>query len=200
MQFTLGSRIQPMTNPAEKTPQPKQEQIGMISIQRAEKKDLDTVWTIIENCAKWLADQGLRHWADHYTKDILATMIQKLEVYVATQNGTAVSTITFGMRPPKYYLEEGYVQRFTDPEALAAYVMALGVLPGYQRKGIAGKMVEFVEALAKQHGVTWLRLDCRLEVPGIVPFYERRGFRKVGEPLQEGEGESYWLMEKNIGK
>lgn len=125
-------------------------------------------------------------------------MIHKLEVYIAIQNDVAVSTITYGMRPPKYYDTEGYVQRFTDPEAKAAYVMALGVLPGYQQQGIAGKMVEFVEALARQQGVAWLRLDCRLEVPGIVLFYEKRGFNKVGEPLPEGEGETYWLMEKKI--
>ena len=76
--------------------------------------------------------------------------------------------------------------------------MALGVLPEYQQQGIAGKMVEFAETLAKQQGVEWLRLDCRSEVPGIVAFYEKRGFHKVGEPLPEGEGETYWLMEKKI--
>lgn len=62
-------------------------------------------------------------------------------------------------------------------------------------------MLAFAESISKERGLRWLRLDCRNEVPGLVRFYENRGFEKVGDdPLQEGENESYWLMEKLLGE
>lgn len=178
----------------------KQEVTAGVDISRASDQDLDAVWAIIDACAQWLADQDLKHWADHYTREMMAKIIRKLEVYVASQEGKAVSTITVGLQPPKYYVTEGYVQRFADPEAAAAYIMALGVLPTYQGRGVAGKLLTFAEGLAKQRGVEWLRLDCRAEVPGLVQFYEKRGFHTVGESLPEGVNETYWLMEKRISE
>ena len=178
----------------------KEKVVGGLQVRPAIAGDVDMVWGVINECAQWLAGQGLTHWANHYTREMMAKMIAHHEVYLALRDGELVSTMTFSKRPPKYYVTENYVQRFTEPEESAAYVMAIGVLPQHQKQGIAGSMVQLAEDLARLRGVKWLRLDCRSEVPGLVSFYEKRGFNKTPNGLcVEGEGESYWLMEKRIG-
>lgn len=170
-----------------------------LSISRATAEDLDEVWEIIDQCAKWLAQKDLHHWADHYTKEMMSKMIAKFEVYLASKANKRVGTMTVETTPPKYYRDEGYLQYFSHPNEEALYVMAVGVLPALQGRGIAGEMLSFAEARAKEKDVLWIRLDCRIEVPGLVQFYQKRGFVCVGpNPMKEGDQEHYWLMEKKV--
>lgn len=168
-------------------------------IRRATSNEVQTVWSIIEEDSKWLSEQGLNHWGKYYTFEMVAKMVDRKEVYIGYRDGRPIGTITFDTRPPKYYGEAGYQQMFTDPEENAFYITAVAVLPEEQRKGFAGKLLQFTEEEARARQVKWLRLDCRAEVPGLVQFYEKRGFKKVGnQTIDEGEDGTYWLMEKSL--
>lgn len=170
-----------------------------LEINKAISQDLPVVWGIIDNCAKWLSGQNLNHWAKYYTEEMVSKMINKKEVYIGTNNGESVGTITFDTKPPKYYEEPGYGELFTNPNDPAVYLTAVAVLPGHHGRGFAGQLLQFVEDKATERNMKWLRLDCRSEVPGLVSFYEKRGFRKLGNgPIDEGEDGTYWLMEKNL--
>jgi GNAT superfamily N-acetyltransferase len=57
-------------------------------------------------------------------------------------------------------------------------VCNLFVAPDEQGRGIGQKLLEHVEALAKEEGLTGLSLDSSLTAVG---FYERLGYRKTGE-------------------
>lgn len=171
-----------------------------LNITRASASDVATVWGIIKADAVWLKDQGLEHWAKYYTEEMVSKMIHKKEVYLGFKDGKPVGTITFDTKPPKYYEEEGYAKLFSGGEQdPAVYMTAVAVLPTEQRQGFAGQMMRFVESKAIEKGAKWLRLDCRAEVPGLVSFYEKRGFKKVVNGLvDEGEDGTYWLMEKEL--
>lgn len=168
-------------------------------LKRAQAADLPAVWGVISTCARDLSEQGLNHWTKYYTESMVSKMIERKEVYVGLKNGEPVGTITFDTKPPKYYVEPGYSERFTNPEESATYVTAAAVIPREQNHGFASQMLEFVESETKRRGTKWLRLDCRAEVPGLVGFYEKRGYKKLGdEPIDEGEDGTYWLMEKDL--
>ncbi len=170
-------------------------------IRRATAEEAQIVWGIIETCAKWLSQRGLEHWARYYTKDMVDKMIKKKDVFLALSDGKPVGTITTGSNPPKYYNEAGYAGKFTNPEDPAVYITAVAVLPAEHKRGFAGQMLQYIEDEAYLAGADWLRLDCRAEVPGLVGFYEKRGFVKLGSsPVDEGEDGTYWLMEKKIAK
>lgn len=178
----------------------KQKEIpGNFEIKKATENDLPTVWRIIKKNADDLSRQGIHHWEKYYTEEMVSKMIRKKEVYLGLNNSNPVGTVTFDSKPPKYYAEPGYGERFTSPEDLAIYITALAVLPDEQHHGFASKMLQFVEDEAIKRNINWLRLDCRAEVPGLVIFYERRGFVKVNEePINEGEDGTYFLMEKSL--
>jgi hypothetical protein len=44
-------------------------------------------------------------------------------------------------------------------------------------------MIEWAKKEAKRRNKTFLRLDCAADRPKLCSFYEKHGFRKVGERL-----------------
>jgi GNAT superfamily N-acetyltransferase len=57
-------------------------------------------------------------------------------------------------------------------------VCNLFVAPDEQGRGIGQELLEHVESMAREQGLTWLTLDSSLTAVG---FYERLGYRKTGE-------------------
>jgi ribosomal protein S18 acetylase RimI-like enzyme len=170
-----------------------------LEIKHARIEDLPIIWGIIDDCAKWLSGQNLNHWSKYYKKEMVSKMLTKKDVYMELNNGEVVGTVTLDTKPPKYYEEPGYGELFTNPNDPAVYMTALAVLPGHQGRGFAGHLLQFVEERAKERKMKWLRLDCRAEVPDLVTFYEKRGFKKLGnKPTDEGEDGTYWFMEKEL--
>jgi ribosomal protein S18 acetylase RimI-like enzyme len=167
-----------------------------ISIKRAQASDLPEIWKIISANAKNLADQGYSHWADYYSEELVSKMISKLEVYVATQGNVLVGTGTLSTRDPKYYTAD-YLNKFTPSEQGVVYVLGLATAPEYNKRGVAKALLQFIEEQAIQRGIEWIRLDCRAEIPGLIKFYENRGFVERGR-LEEVPGESYCIMEKQV--
>ena len=168
-------------------------------VKKASQGDLDAVWRIIKLASHWLSGKNLNHWSKYYSRELVSKMIDKKTVLVGLENGRPVATVTFGNKAPWYYVEPGYGEKFSSPEESAIYLTALAVLPDEHKQGFASKLVDVVEEEAKRGGASWLRLDCRAEVPGLVNFYERRGFVKLGsKPVDEGEDGTYWLMEKKL--
>ena len=167
-----------------------------IVIQKAHPGDLEAVWHIIDTCAKNLATQGFTNWATNYSQERVSKMINKLNVYLATRENIAVGTITLSTQDPSYYSAED-IAKFTYSENGSLHVMSLGVLPEYNKQGIAINLLQFAQEQAVQQGLSWLRLDCRAEIPGLIQFYEHRGFIQRGT-IQSTPQESYCLLEKHL--
>lgn len=64
--------------------------------------------------------------------------------------------------------------------SLAVYVALLGLLPEYQRQGIGGQLMEYVEEFAVDNGCVAVFLHVMAKERRAVSFYSRRGFRSVG--------------------
>lgn len=81
----------------------------------------------------------------------------------------------------------------------ASEVEAVFVAPDYGRRGIGRRLLQFLENLAVQRGLTHLVLDASLNA---VTFYERMGYRQT-EPTVQVYGENAvpvpgMLMTKNL--
>lgn len=59
-------------------------------------------------------------------------------------------------------------------------VRQVAVLPEFQRRGIGQALMKYSEKLARQRGFIRMELHARLPA---VPFYERLGYEKVGQPF-----------------
>ena len=74
----------------------------------------------------------------------------------------------------------GTVRVAFDPENGSARISALGVLPGYQGRGIAQHALLQIEKMHPEVK-TWT-LDTILEEPGNCHLYEKLGYKRFGEP------------------
>lgn len=178
-----------------------------VSIIKADIQDIDDVWNIIQNCSAWLAEQGLTHWSDYYTKQMFEQRLngEEYEVYLMyDRQGNAVATASINTHCPEYYGED--VNQFTEPSEQAIYLTAIGVDPQYQGKGYAKEMLSMVEGLAKTRQIPFVRFDARASYTKLIDFYKKQGYKIVGSLLddldeenpQSEEDRTYYLMEKSL--
>ena len=80
-----------------------------------------------------------------------------------------------------------------------ARVYSLAVMPGYQGKGIARKLMEAIETHAIEHGCVALRLEVRIDGAPAIKLYESLGYKKIGrvEDYYE-DGQAAYRYEKRL--
>lgn len=74
------------------------EKLGEVTLRRVSLDDLPKAWEIIDRCARALADQGMTHWTDHYSREMMQKLIVHKEFYLAEQDGKHIGTLTFDNR------------------------------------------------------------------------------------------------------
>ncbi|MBI3954740.1 GNAT family N-acetyltransferase [Candidatus Collierbacteria bacterium] len=162
-------------------------------IRKAGQANLALVWGIIRECAEDLSNKGFTHWSKYYRESLVARMLEKKDVYLWGE----VGTMTMGLELPWYYSKED-INCFSEAERPGICISALAVRPDCQNAGIGGKLVDFAINHAKQRGIEWVRLDCRL-IPSLERFYKNMGFNEVGRMYEGNDDEEvYLLMEKRV--
>jgi ribosomal protein S18 acetylase RimI-like enzyme len=73
-----------------------------------------------------------------------------------------------------------------EPEGDALYIGRLAVLPEARRNGLAQRLVEAVEAIARERGVARLTLGVRLSLEDNIRLFTRLGFRETGRTSHPG--------------
>ena len=79
------------------------------------------------------------------------------------------------------------------------YVVTLDVGDEWRRSGIANRLMEAAEGLAREVGVTVMRLHAFTGNEGAVRFYEGRGYKRVGvvPGFYGGAGmDAYWYRKE----
>lgn len=164
---------------------------------RAGENEVDQVWGIIQdNSNQLLSNLGLDHWSNYYTRQVIEEKINKQDVFLLSSSDTPVATIVLSSDPVDYYTQKD-LSCFAKPAEKALYISSLAVSPHFQKRGIAGKLMEFATKVAQDQGIKFIRFDCRAEYTDLVSFYEKRGYVRKGS-FTEGEGQNYFLMEKEL--
>ena len=84
------------------------------------------------------------------------------------------------------------------PNDEVVYIARLYVLPGHQRQGIGGKLLD--ACVTGFTGVRTLRLEVEAQNEKGMAFYQKQGFRELARKEEELEGVSLTVveMEKNL--
>jgi GNAT superfamily N-acetyltransferase len=75
------------------------------------------------------------------------------------------------------------------PEDDALYLGRLAVAPAWRGRGLAGQLIDAVEAEARRRGLGWLRVQARLELPRNRLLFGSRGYVEVGVRAHPGYAE-----------
>ena len=135
----------------------------MLTIRRARQEDREAVWrvhgrAVRETCATHYSREVIEIWAGRLRPGKYAEAIDKYEFYVAEEGGEVVG---FGELGPA-----------------AGAIQGLYVSPGVKGRGVGRELLRTLEERAREYGLKSLSLTSSLNA---VPFYERAGFKAVGE-------------------
>ena len=147
-------------------------------IRKAKPKDIHRIKQITGACAQHMIAQGIFQWNEHYPDlAVLTKDVQNESVYVYEQEGTIIGSVMFSMTMDDFYEDIPWL----TPHAKQLYVHRLAVHPDQQRKGIARKLMDFGEQLAREHQCVSVRLDTFSQNPRNNRFYQARNYERVGE-------------------
>lgn len=115
--------------------------------------------------------------------------------FVAEVEGKVVGFINGGVTdkpelPDEFYHNTG----LHKPEGGYQTVFGLDVLPAYRHQKIAGKLLDFMVAIAKEQGKKGVILTCKEH---LLHFYEGHGFVNYGVSASE-HGGAVWYDMRNL--
>jgi ribosomal protein S18 acetylase RimI-like enzyme len=168
---------------------------------KATEQDIGTVYDIINECSLWLAEQGMYHWKNYYTKEKVHEKVMSKEANTfLIFTPEPAGTVTLSIKAPDYFTTNpeniNYTLKFKKPKDSAIYISALGVHPVFQNKGFAKSLMIFAEGYAKTNNIKYLRLDARGDYKKLLKFYKNLDYKIVGE--MPDEPSSYVLFEKEL--
>ncbi len=134
------------------------------------------------------------------TPEALKLRIEQIQetFIVAEKNGEVIGYIN-GPVIKERYISDDLFKNVPTNNSESGYISVLGlvVAPNYQGQGIAGRLLNYFENLAKnqhRHGVT---LTCR---ESLISFYEKYGYRNEGVSESCHGGIKWYNLVKNIKK
>jgi putative acetyltransferase len=135
----------------------------MFTIRKAKQEDKESVWrvhvkAIRETCVSHYSQEVIQIWAGRLQPEKYEEAIRGNEFFVAEENGAVVG--------------------FGELDQIGEEIAGLYVSPEVAGRGVGQKLLCTLEEKARAFGLKSLRLTSSLNA---VSFYERAGFKSLGE-------------------
>ena len=146
-------------------------------IKKVQKIDLNQLLNITKSCAKYMIENNIYQWNEHYPskeifeKDIELNQIWKLEI-----DNEIVGIIVLSEIEDDEYKNVRWLTENNNN----LYIHRLAVHPKFQGEGYAQKLMNFAENFAKENKYSSIRLDTFSQNTRNQKFYEKRGYQKLG--------------------
>lgn len=146
-------------------------------IRKAAIKDVDSILEMTQQCAIYMIEKGILQWNEHYpNRKAFENDIVRGELYVLEHEKQIIGCIVISA-----FMDEEYMPiNWLTSNDSNVYIHRLAVLPKFQGKGFAQKLMDFAEDWAKQHGFRSIRLDTFSQNHRNQTFYETRGYQRLG--------------------
>ena len=134
--------------------------------------NLDAITRLLHAAYAPLAAAGMRYVASHQDVATTRRRVAKGETFVAVRDEAVIGIIT---------LAEAHATHgspFYDRPDVASFGQ-FAVLPAVQRQGIGSRLMDIVEARAREKGVVELALDTSEHAEALIAMYTKRGYRFI---------------------
>ena len=156
----------------------------------ASAADLATIAAVLEDARRWLAGRAIAQWPRPFADAWIAAKIAAGEFWVARLDGVPVAVVRLLWADPLFWGER--------ERGDAAYVHTLAVRRDHAGRGIGARVLRWADDRARARRRRFLRLDCMVDNPALVAYYEREGFTPLG-PARVGMT-TVMLLEKAIDR
>lgn len=146
-------------------------------IRKGKASEIDTLLRLTQACAKKMMADGIFQWNELYpSKEAFELDNERGELYVLEHANRIIGCITLSATKDAEYDDITWL----TPDGDNYYVHRLAIHPEFQRQGHAKKLMDFVEAKAKEFGATSIRLDTFSQNKRNQKFYKARGYEQLG--------------------
>ncbi|MBL4861928.1 MAG: GNAT family N-acetyltransferase [Crocinitomicaceae bacterium] len=147
-------------------------------ISAAEKHEIDEIITLTKACGKHLRENGIDQWDENYPdRKSIQNDLETQTLFVYRENKEILGIVVLNESQDEEYTEINWL---TDDDSRNLVVHRLAVRPNHQGKGIARKLMNFAENLAKERQYDSIRLDTFSQNPRNQKFYTNRGYNDLG--------------------
>jgi GNAT superfamily N-acetyltransferase len=166
----------------------------VLTIRVATDTDVDGIMALVHDCIVRMREQGIEQWDEIYPdRATILADIEAAALHVASMGDdplAAVFTVDEHQDP------RWAVAAWTITDTPIAVVHRLMVRPAHQGKGLARRLMEIAEGLARARGYAAVRLDCFSENPQALRLYQTLGYHDAG-PAQLRKG-TFRCLEKRL--
>jgi ribosomal protein S18 acetylase RimI-like enzyme len=175
-------------------PQGRKESLLEFEIIKLAPQNAEPAMALYRRVVKTMREAGFMQWNDGYPNmEYLQRDIAAGTAFGFFMDGTLAAVATFDGNQPKEY--EPMPFEFGEPYRV---VHRLAVDPDIQRQGLARRMMDFAEALAREKGCEAMRLDTCEDNSAALALYENRGYIRRGTCHFPGRTYTFIVMEKKL--
>ncbi len=154
-------------------------------IRAVQDSDIPAIRLLVNAAYKELADMGLNYTATYQDENITRDRINRGRAFALERGDEIVGTVLF--------TEQNY---FT--KCRSGYVSQLAIHPSLKKSGLGTILMELCEDIAKSERYEAVQLDTAKPAKHLVDWYQKRGYRVVGETKWEDKTYESWIFEKSL--
>lgn len=152
-----------------------------LAISEVTVSEIPALHQILVECGLDLQKRfNLSYWVPPYPLEKMLKNANNMDLYAIELDSEFIGTFTIETRMPLGYLKYGNIN-WQNPGLSAFYIHRLAVLPLFQGKGIGTWCLQQIEKLAVIRNYSAVRLDAVKINRNLLKFYEKSGYKKVGE-------------------
>jgi GNAT superfamily N-acetyltransferase len=140
-----------------------------LEVRPAGPDDVEAVADVLAEETAWLQAKGIRQWPARFPADFLLACAGRGELYAGTVDDRIVATVTLQWSDPSFWgdrQDAGFVHRLAVRRSHA---------------GCGPVLLKWAEQEVRRRGRSFLCLDTLSSNIRLCRYYEKIGFRAVGE-------------------
>ncbi len=164
-------------------------------IRKGTYEDIDTILKITKACAIDMVSKNIHQWNSFYpNRDAFENDVSRNELYVLEDGFNILGCMVLSKLMDVEYQSVNWL----TPNTKNLYIHRLAILPEYQGKGLAQKLMDFAENFGIRNNFTSMRLDTFSKNARNQKFYELRGYTKLGEIYFPKQSEHPFYCYENV--
>lgn len=159
----------------------------------ATKQDIVGIINMISECIKSMEAQGIYQCNKIYPNfEVIENDVKNGSGYVIKDNNTCIAYVVINEEQSPEYSR---ISWSTDVNKVLV-IHRLSVHPESQGKGIAKKLINFIEDFAVKYKYTCIRLDAYSGNKVALRLYEKMGYKSLGQVFFPGRELPFLCYEK----
>jgi len=168
-----------------------------MAIVKATDHDLNSIMNMISECIKSMETQGIYQWNKDYPNfEIIENDIKNGFGYIVRNNNQCVAYAAIDEAQSPEYSQINW----SADGSKVLVIHRLCVHPAFQGKGIARRLMNFMEDFAVKNQYSCIRLDAYSENTIALKLYDSMGYQRLGQVFFPFRESPFYCYEKALEK